>query len=820
MNLTFTGIGADPVVSNGVALTVTGCENLRPTPRSDGGQSLQLAAQPYRLLPDNLTPLATFTDGAGEQWTVLYKASRLYVRSIDGDITYVGDITASITGSVAEADSLLITTTVGLYRLTHSAAGKWAVAAVNAGERRYGRLSLRGVHLTVVSARMADRQLGRAYLPGETALDAADRKRLSDDIKEAYATVCRRVAAMGAMLQPVVARYKVYDSNMRLLFTSGPVLLSHPRGSQCIAPVALRSDDRRLVENYDLSGQAWRIQLVIPSGLPAEAAFAAVCVTPQFHPFDSSQTADVTLMRSGNEFARIALPGVGNAVSANNPDATRTLVMQSIARLDTLEQLLATYDLRLGARTVDVAVPQPLALAAEQLSLSRGLAKTPGLRSHTLAALQQPHRFDAGGGLRLPGAYVWTGLKASLYSGYPPEHFAATDSSESWQAWWAVEFSDGGRRVVGSCSGATGAPMKLNPVLSYPSARAVALTLAIRRGSGAYQVSRYPLTPDASMSMAVYIHPDFLPFTPEAYSSASSTPPVAVGAEESFEHLVGVASTDTPLTVSAVMELPRAHALLVDARNSQSAWDFGRNRFYAMGADGIYAVVASASLDTLAAQRIDTRPVGVGQVCCRDGNGRLLVMAGGDLLQLDGNRATTLRPRAGFTSIAYDASANRLLAVASDGELVAMSLEDGLGAYRLLGTVVGGSLWARSYGEVWWYGPTGIYAFDGTRPPEPQTDVSLMATISRPDGKPFRISGVYLKGEAFQADLTVTITRCHGSLATLSPAPACDFGVRVCGNFSQAVGSRTLMRPAIGYRLLIEGYADTLSLDSIIISQH
>lgn len=661
-------------------------------------------------------------------------------------------------------------------------------------------IELRAVDATLASAEIPGRKLSRAYPAGENALDHADHNNVTADLVRAYRTLARSAAADGMYLQPAIGRCKLYDASRRLLYTSPPVLLGHSQGPQCTDAMMLRSLDRQTIEPHQITAKCWRPQVVLPaSGLSERVAYVELWMTPQLHGFDAGATAAIAMVRNGTaEFLRVQFPGVYTALSASHPQASHALLGRVLAALPRLERSVAELPAAPYSTTTVNGAPER-SLAAEQRQLASGLQRTAKggdtVGTNLPQLLTPPHSFTAAHVACGPVGVLWGGISAMRYGGYPLTAFTADMQPKRWSAWIAVDFDEGGERVVWQGGGESNAPRRLQPMLSYPSADARRMTVQLSVEGQAVQRGTFELTPVGAANLSVYVHPSLSPFALDAADGAAQAAPASVTVPHEYPDCVAVAPAAEPHRLQALLNPGLGQVLALAASGgSQSAWDFGRPRFYAFCHRGIVAVSATASLNRLAATPVDTRRVsGPRAVCRRDG--QVVAVASGDLLQLNGNRAATLRTACGYTAVGWVGSRNELIGQRGDGSLeyTVYAGGDTTGQrFDVDWRQPDGQLTTDARGRVLYVTPTAVYDL-GDESGSGGVDAKWQVEVSAPTAVAPTALDVNIGAEHISG--TVSLTRRH----LLASETRGDAGLILNGRLTAPLHLSLRTRPATGW---------------------
>lgn len=794
-------LGGEASTRDGATVCTTRSLNLRPVRGADGCMSLAGVGRPEHLCAAELECVGALPQPGGGEILVLWRQPLLWVLAPgESEPVSIGELDGTLYGTTLCGDKLMAATDSGMWQVSVGSDGETALRRAPRAEDFHG-VSLRSEHFTVLRSTVASRTLGREYAAGETVPEAADARNLSLDLGEAYERLCAVARGLGCLVQPVLARYKIYDAEMHQLYCSAPVLLNHSEGRQCVGGYTLRSLDRRKVESYELTAQTWRVAVDIPSGLPPEAAYLEVSLTPQLHTYAPDAVSAVSLSRTegdGHEFGHIALPGA---------DSSLQLLRHSLRAVAQLERPICNISLDGTARTVILEYGSFGEVRAELKSLG----KTTGVvvEDERLRRLSPPNSFTARHGSAGPAAVLWGGLRVRRYSGYDLQQLAATMSEKVWEGWIKVNFTDG-TAVLWRGGGSGRAPELINPVLSYPSADAVNMVIGLKIVGETACEQSFTLSPDPGSGMAVYIHPGLMPFRlTRAEGGVTVAPAIAESWTDSPDILL-LSPLAAPLA-PRVMAAPGKGSIkaVVSSGNSQSAWDFGRSRFYAFGSGGIMAVNVTEKLSRLAVTPVDRRVVeSEGAVTVADGN--VWVVASGDLVKLQGHRAISVRKDCGYEALAWRSPQRELLGMRSDGTVEANSCDYGMSRFDIDYRLGVGKLYSPHGGLVALSVAGGVYNLAKENESN-MLDVDWTANVALTDCSPISPQGIVADMYAGRFNGTVSIYRRNGAAV----APGVDLGLIVRGEIRSPLVSRMICRPGRGWQVRIAGNATNISIRQI-----
>lgn len=306
-------------------------ENLRPNLNANGDITFQQCPRPTALITDS-TPLVVLSSN-----TILANGTTLSIQHLDGTITPGITLPATPICAINNGDDAIVMTSQGAYRLRLDDDTLTATPL----RSKYPDITLSAIDAGPLQTSVAARQLSQTYNGG--TLTSRDTDTITSDLVNAYLNIISQATAGGLMVQPVIARYRLRSDDGTLLFTSAPILLCHPNGSQCADTVKLYSDDRQTINAYTLTMSAWQLQAHIPAAA-TDVATMELYMTPPFHPYRSTAPAMVSLSRGTNSndpFIYATLPGAHRAISGSNSFAAELSLRSAIARLDNIESCVA-----------------------------------------------------------------------------------------------------------------------------------------------------------------------------------------------------------------------------------------------------------------------------------------------------------------------------------------------------------------------------------------------------------------------------------------------------------------------------------------------
>lgn len=464
-------------------------------------------------------------------------------------------------------------------------------------------------------------------------LTDAETRRFADSAVKAYCRLVEEAAAEGVCIHPVVARVRILDAAGRRIYISEPTLLTHPDGSEFDGRFSFDTGagESGFLSSAETSAPAWRPSLTMPEkllkSLP-EGAVVEVLASDQLDRFGLSESPAVTTRRH----SAASLVTVVLSRSRRDVKSIAFRAEESLAPAWSTRQPASSQQFSFSRST------SPFSLSAPAVRI----------RSAVSSAVAS-------------SAIVWASPTAQRPAPASPECYAASTGTDPWHGAVTVEFADGSSRVV-TAEGATGAPTLISPLLSYPSADAVALSIMIS-SRGEVRSGRFPLVADLSGRRSVYLHTSLAPFVlPDILPVF--VPPVEVPAECEMPGYVAVASTSDPLEAYAATA-PGMGVItgVAPAFSGQSAWDFGRSRFYVFTTAGTYLMNADPARRAASLTLVDSRTVTA--FCQVDG--AVAAIASGDIVLMSGRTIRRIDRIPDAVALAWNHSEHELWAITPTG---------------------------------------------------------------------------------------------------------------------------------------------------------
>lgn len=570
------------------------------------------------------------------------------------------------------ANQALMMTSQGCVQVECDGAG----VSVKSMDVRYPAISLLPCEdAAELMATVSERKLSKSYSTGGR-LVRNDAEAVSGDLVQAYLELCSSAAATGRMIQPVIARYKLFDFSGNLLFTSSPVLLGAPNGSSANGVYSLYSDDYQTLKSYNVTARTWQLKAELPAATSdsANVARAEIFFTPMFHPFHPDEPAYISMGRGSGTmpFAHVALPGYRNGLNSGYRGNAARLVMQAIAHIDDIEERVAviTCPFTDSHRTMSVAVAPQADAAAASRSLYSAMRKAVKPVSHLQSLLSAPHGFSATSCSRDGDSVAWGNITARRFEGFSIAGFAVDTTSQPWTESVIVRFADG-TAVSHSYSHSSGFPAKLSPVFTYPSGDAVSMTIELKCNNIIYG-DTFELTPDRSGRFSVFAHEDAMPIAlPPAIESFEKVE----ASDVELPSVVAIAPASRPQVIENFIDLKGgAVKAIVPKSGNEQSWEFGRSRFIIGTEGGIFSLGVSQGHKSLAARRLYSKGIWRSDALCSGPNGESFAViestsaSGGILLHFSASgRFSRIDHSDSYIAVGYNENYDELWAAKTDG---------------------------------------------------------------------------------------------------------------------------------------------------------
>lgn len=672
-------------------------------------------------------------------------------------------------------------------------------------------ISVVAVAAPAVVAYLPDLVLSKSYA-GLRELDRADAARVAARACEVYRAVDSAARAAGCLFRPVAARLRFCRADGSVAFESAPVVLTHPSRAPEGSLWKFLSADSRTVAGGAFEAPAWRVRLVLPRIPGSEIASARLVVSPPLHASSLTESSvTVSHIGAADAFCTARLPA-GPAdvyVAADAGGAAGTLA----AMLDTCGSVAATVSRPFDAgATVDLALSMPSDVDTDNRRVREALGSASGGgASPELARFLPPNSFTARACACGAGAVLWAGLRAVPFAGYSPCAFASSVAGDGqWRAYVRVTLTDG-TTVVRSASGTSGAPLAFQPLLHYPSPLACRMEIGIDRGAAGKSYGSFPLAPDRTGRGACYAEQSLRPFRLEAATSYAE--PAATAAAADMPGTVAAAPAGSPLRISAVATVSSgAVSAVLPARFSQSAWDFGRSRFFIFGSGGIHSATVNAAVTAVSAGFVDPRPCPPGAAAAVDSPLGIIALAGSDIVLIQGSRTTTVASDADYEALAFDFRRGELWCLSPRSSAVDVYCPSlGWRRYTLGIDTADASAVVSGAGGSFVASARGILLL-GTSSPDPWLPVHCSAEVEpapRRGARLARIGFARADMHGTVKSLAVSVTRLRHSVKTDFPDASATF----TGTVTSPVRVPVVLPPEISLPACAAGHSVLITLE-------
>lgn len=649
--------------------------NLRPSYSATGSRVLKAVGKPLRVkLSSGMKPALMLNDvlvesGGGRvsitemlksRTTDVSRAARVALSSED-----IGEVPGDFLSALPQSSrSGLLMCSEGIARVEISD-GK----AVVSGPKEYPSIRLYATDAGKIMTGVSECTLSQTY--GSGIINERDTELLSGSLARAYCKLCGEAVSSGLMIQPVLARYKLYGREGEEVYVSAPVLLSHSSGSQCSESQPVYSNDRKTVAAYNLEVSVWRGRVLIDVGeqtAGSEISRADIFFTPMFHPYHPDYAGHATAGRQGDmnqPFARVDLPGRLCGLTPGN-GGSESILTGALSRLDGLERRVASINepFSLGRREILLSGTGEPNADIDARTMRKALSKSSYAKDYRTVMLRTPHRFTARCAAQSGDSVAYGNLRVIRSRPYSVFMSGSGNASGSWRAIVAVKFSDGSGTIfteehVGD------APVSLNSVLSYPSPDAVELTVLLYSG-GKNHKGVFPLRSDGSGERSVYISSDYRPI---ALAEASAIQTIDLKEKHvEFENVVAFAASHSPEHLQKSVDAGSVVRSIVSRTGYEQSWEFGRSRYVAGCAGGIYSAGYSSTTGRISLRSIANVSIQRSDALCRSDRGDVFAVAGDKILRISsGGKTEVLISGEEYVAVSYDESRDELHCLNTEG---------------------------------------------------------------------------------------------------------------------------------------------------------
>ncbi len=530
---------------------------------------------------------------------------------------------------------------------------------------------------TPISIKFPAITLSRSYSPGDI-VGRADSSALGQAMISAYEQIDAAAIRTGVFWQPVIARIRAYDDKRRTIFYTEPQLFAHPTLPHLEGYATLQADS--VVTEQRIEAPTFSLKLVPP---PFDSSYIndfqifiagyEVLVTPMLHTFDTTKAPKVLTSQRASDPWQLSVTLAPGLLMQAAPDSRPDLLRRIISRLFYIEAIGASvsgHQAAPGRQPHAVFPKSTQGIPAASAEILRALNVSCKASSTDCAKLSPPHRFSAAQCTSGSTAIVWADIRAMRFNGWPLEAFAntLTGATGPWKASVRIDFADGSF-AVSSSQGTRDAPYILNPIISYPDSDAELVTLTVQYRDNTYSAA-FQLTADPSGLHSVFVHPSLRPFQ---LSTPSAAPVALYDVSPPIIHMPSalvLADASAPLLPRAVTEVANSDITAVStAVFGQSAWDFGRSRFYVFSSRGIHLLNADVSRGSMSLSYLDSHVVADASHVAMTSEG-MAALAGDEIIMVAGHKVTHLDRCPGVQGLAWAADSHELWCLRPDHTLV------------------------------------------------------------------------------------------------------------------------------------------------------
>ena len=662
------------------------CQNLRLMTDTKGEKFLTPVGELRQIAEGDYRPLLTHHHADGSSSLFLADGNVVSVVEVDRTLTPTTSPVPLVTLSSPPTAMVSVDATTALIftadacRYADYDGTSWSVRA---DLQQFPPVSIRATDTHWFSSVVADRTLS-GYSRWEGHLNADDTTAVTADLLHAYTEICTSASASHYYLQPVVARYRLVNHCGTTVFRSSPVVIA-PEGLQCVdaitANVTTAGGQFKNLSSYTVAALGFRLAVNVASSLADNWKTVVdrlvVEVSPQFNPIDAKGLAFTRMENatSSSGILRMMLPGADSASAT-----VRARIASSLAALDTVltpvANIVSPFDAAVNSPQVDIDL---LYTSQPMLTSLKVSAKTAKTKAREAVLLTNAFRFGAEVAEIVGDDLILASPTAHRSIGFSPFSFvtAASPDDGTWRAYVRVRLSDG-NVVVNSFAGYGPEPTVLSPLLTYPSADAVEMEIAVKGSDGVVRKDVFPLTPIVGAEMSVWLadtlSPLSLPISAVPYIVPAATLiPIAMPAT------IAVAKVPSPNVATAAVTVADGRIVAVTpSRRSSSSWDFARLHLYAFATSGIYTVAVHSARDALTATLIDRRSV-ASRSAVAIGEREVFAIAGGDLVSVSSSTVTTIEGGVSAEALGFDPHFGELWMVDSGGNV---TIRTATGYYR------------------------------------------------------------------------------------------------------------------------------------------
>lgn len=629
----FTFVGKGKIMANNKDSVIrvageAGCRkggvsvNLRPDGR--GGVTVVGEPRPLADVGAGVRPLVELSGGD----LLVAVGRRLSVVASDGSVAGIGEATGDIYCAVWSGGIATVMTSEGPGRLVRSGRS-WQWLGVMP---QWPELHFSARECGKVSGRIAPVEFRENYDTDTQRLAPVDETALGQAMVKGYLALDRDALGAGAMVQPLLMRYKLRDAAGRVLHVSSPVMVGPAQGWQCAAlmriPLRGNSLDLQGTGAARVEAVAWRPVVglpAIPAGISpaarawlAQVAEAEVTVSAPVHPVtEGSPAYRLALREDAGSVMEAFMPGTSRGMSPDTRDAARRLMALG-AMMDEREVTAARIRCPFASSAREVEVERPVESRVwrmwpqEVTEVAREWAES--RRDIYMARCRAPHsmtaRCVAAGG----NTVVWGGIAPLAWQG---PGLAALSVGEGKagervrRAWTRVSLlmDDGSEMTVARIDEAPErASLSLSGYVYYPDPRALSVAVMAEDEHGGIHTRRIDLVPTPGGTGASWISDDGCAVRLTSQPGAEWVLPGTAGVQEPWpERAVMAPAADMLAPVSSAPAGGGEILGVTAAWGAHAGWDFGCGRYYLLTSAGAYAFTAGKGGEGARCSMVDPR---------------------------------------------------------------------------------------------------------------------------------------------------------------------------------------------------------------------
>lgn len=807
----------------------TMCHNLRP---GISDSTLIPVGEPRTIADCNATPFFLFRDSNGAKTLFLKSGNILLYTNPDAENVTINEpvtLPSEPYCGIASGETAIIMTREGAYRLVHDEdTGNWSVAGILPS---LPPISIVAMQTATFSSTIPSRTLSGGYTRCQGNLTLSDTKAITADLLTAYSDICAKATTAGYYIQPIMAGYRIYDRDGRMLYESAPVLVTSPDGFQCTEAISTNVNAVSGVfteaEAHTLTATGFKPGIVAPETAEYPwneiAASVEIYVTPQLHPVDfNAMTSHRLESNSATQGTlRMYLPGTANAMV---PATARReeMIVATAERMEAVSSPIKVYvkpfsggiSATAGEITATGCITM-LPPSEEIKSLKRTLStKSDGTDDILLRETNIPHSFSARTANVSGDVIVWGDITPRLSDGYPAGIFAASTTSGKWRACIKTVLGSRGETVVWHGEGETNAPLTFTPFLSYPHPEASEMTIKVNYEDGRTMSRSFPLTPSPGKRYAYYLDTKCMPISLETALDAYVIPAESRNTERHPGTVISSRTTE-PLTANASLKVSQGGiTAITQAVRSSSSWDFARTHLYAFTSTGVYALSVNCSRSVIAANIIDPRGVAGSQQVTVTTDG-VYALTDGRLTSIKGSKPETADTQHRFKATGWCSATNELWCITEDNRLLVRPANTS--GYYSRGLPVPTAMLSAD-GEL--YAISEGHLLDASTEKAPDTQNVGWSTRLEMDGSAGalqrykgaipRITGLTWKMPAREADVKLSL-RGDGGAGEKNSYPMISLGIK--GSINNPIATRVIAPPREYVTISVSG---NMSSDAMI----